>query len=62
MMGLIVAEEGRGRVEAGSKKRSKKQEKKQEARSKNYTPVQLVFFWIVTSVSEPFWLLASDNR
>jgi len=24
--------------------------------------VQLVFFWILTNVSGPFWLLASDNR
>jgi hypothetical protein len=39
--------------------RSKKQEagsKKQEEDS----PVQRVFFWLLTIVSGPFWLLASD--
>ena len=38
--------------------------KKQEARSKKQEeglPVQLVFFWLLTIVSEPFWLLASDR-
>jgi hypothetical protein len=51
--------------------------KKQEARSKKQEEVRqvpLVFFWLLTieagssgfllltSVSEPFWLLASDQR
>jgi len=43
----------------GSEARSQKP----EARSKKQkTPVQLVFFWILTIASGPFWLLSSDNR
>jgi hypothetical protein len=37
--------------------------KKQEARSKKQEedrPMQLDFFWLLTNVSGPFWLLASD--
>jgi hypothetical protein len=36
---------------------------KPEARSKKQeegSPVQVVFFWILTIDSKPFWLLASD--
>jgi hypothetical protein len=39
------------------------QGQQQEARSKKQEadlPVRLVFFWILTIVSEPFWLPASD--
>jgi hypothetical protein len=39
--------------------------RKQEARSKKqeaHPPLQLVFFLLLTIVSWPFWLLASDWR
>ena len=38
---------------------------RQQARSQKPEadrPVQLVFFLLLTSVSEPFWLLASDRE
>jgi hypothetical protein len=43
---------------------SEDRSQKQEARSKKQEEellVQRVFFWLLTNVSEPFWLLDSDS-
>jgi hypothetical protein len=46
-------------------RRREARSKKQEARSKKQeedSPVRLAFFWLLTIVSGPFWLLAADCR
>jgi hypothetical protein len=47
-------EDRRQKQEARSKKQEARSKKQEEGR-----PVQLVFFWLLTVVSGPFWLLAS---
>jgi hypothetical protein len=49
----------------GRSKKPEARSKKQEARSKKQeedSPVQLVPFLLLTNVSGPFWLLASDGE
>jgi hypothetical protein len=48
-----------GGHETEDDRRQKTEDRRQKQKK---TPVQPVFFWILTIASGPFWLLSSDNR